>query len=417
MERIPTCVVGCGGMGQRHILGFEALLGSGISTLDLVAVCDVREDNARRAAAEVERITGRRPRTHLSIDDAVADPDIAAFDVVTDASTHHAVALPILDGGKHLICEKPLGLTVRACQAMMAAAERSGVVLATAENLRRDPPNRLAKAVLDAGLLGHLHVMVHNSIGGSDYIMITPWRHMKDKGAIGLDMAVHYTDIIQFYLGEFDVVFGRGLIAEPVRRRRERPELELESYRARFAEIPESVEATGEDSVIALYRMKSGVTATLTYVPSGPGHSYFQRSLHGRQGSLEVPRDRQGNEVELRRSDGVLRGRELLDELPDFQLDEITSRLFGDRGVTYEWPFARVDAAHLAIELHDFGEAILQGRSPEVDGNLGTTAVAAVLAAYESDLLGRSVTMEEVMSSSVSGYQDEIDEGLGLPHG
>jgi predicted dehydrogenase len=73
-----------------------------------------------------------------------------------------------------------------------------------------------------------------------------------------------------------------------------------------------------------------------------------------------------------------------------------------------------VDAAHLAIELHDFAAAVLDGRSPEVDGHLGMTAVAAIHAAYESDLLGRSVTMDEIMSSKISGYQDEIDEAIGL---
>ena len=414
MERVPVCLVGCGGMGHRHIWGFEALATSGDQPLDLVAVCDTREDNALRAAAEIERITGRRPTVHLSIEDAIADPQIAAFDVVTDASSHHTVVVPILEAGKHVMCEKPLGLTVRACRAIMDAASESGVVLSTAENLRRDPPNRLARAAIDAGLLGDLHLMVHNSIGGDDRIIITPWRHLKDKGAIGLDMGVHYTDIIQYYLGEFDVIFGRGLIAEPIRRRRDAPELDTESYRARFAEIPESMEATGEDSVIAMYRMKSGVTATLAYVPSGPGHSYFQRSLHGRDGSMEVPRDRTGNEVELRRADGVRRGKEMLDALPDFELDGITGRLFGERTVSYDWPFERIDASHLAIELHDFATAILEDRSPEVDGYLGTTAVAAILGAYESDLLGRSVTMDEIMSGEVTGYQDEIDEAIGL---
>jgi predicted dehydrogenase len=294
MERLPVCLVGCGGMGHRHIWGYEALLNSGDVPMDLVAVCDAREDNASRAAAEVERITGRRPTVHLSVEAAIDDPTIAAFDVVTDASSHHQVVVPLLRAGKHVLCEKPLGLTVRACRAMIEAAEGTGAILATAENLRRDPPNRLARAVLDAGLLGDLHVMVHDAIGGDDKIIITPWRHMKDTGAIGLDMGVHYTDIIQYYLGEFDVIFGRGLIAEPVRRRRMEPELDTESYRARFAEMPEEVTATGEDSVVAMYRMKSGMTATLLYVPSGPGHSYFQRSLHGRAGSMEVPRDRTG---------------------------------------------------------------------------------------------------------------------------
>ena len=97
-----------------------------MSNIDLVAVCEVREDNARRAAAEAEALLGRRPAIHLSMAAALADPAIAAFDVVTDVASHVAVVLPALAERKPVLCEKPLGLTVRACRAMVdAAAARS----------------------------------------------------------------------------------------------------------------------------------------------------------------------------------------------------------------------------------------------------------------------------------------------------
>ena len=411
---VPLGLVGCGGMGQRHVLGYEALRATGHAAVEIVAVCDTNEENARRAAAEVARVDGRTPSVHLSVESALADPAIAAFDVVTDASSHVGVVVPLLEAGRHVMSEKPLGLTVRSCRRMIELAAKAGVVLATAENYRRDPVNRLAKAVVDSGLLGELHLMTQTAVGGDDRIVITPWRHLKERGAIGLDMGVHLTDIVRYYLGEIESVFGRGLIAEPVRRRQPGPELELESYRARFAEIPEQVVATGEDSVIAMYRMRSGVSVTVAYVPSGPGHSYWQRTVHGRAGSMAVPVDRSGGPVEVRRAAGILRGRELLGELDGFELDRTTAELFGPGGVTYDLASAQVDAALLAIELQDFGEAIQAGRPPEVDGTGGLNAVAAVLAAYESDRLGRSVTMSEVLDGSVSGYQDEIDAALGL---
>lgn len=412
---IPIALVGCGGMGHRHLLGYEALRATGRAAVEVVAVCDTNEANARHAAAEVARIDGRAPAIRLSVENALADPSIEAFDVVTDAHSHVPVVLPILDAGRHVMCEKPLGLTVRSCWSMIDRAAASGVVLATAENYRRDPVNRLAKAVLDAGLLGQVHLMTQVAVGGDDAIIITPWRHLKERGAIGLDMGVHFADIVRYYLGEIDSVFGRGLIAEPVRRRRAAPELELESYRARFATIPAEVVATGEDSVIAMYRMASGVSATVAYIPSGPGHSYWQRTVHGREGSLAVPVDRSGGAVELRRASGTLRGAEILAELPDFALDDTTAALFGGpEAVEYDLPGAHVDAALLAVELQDFGQAVQAGRRPDVDGEAGLAAVAGVLAAYESDLLGRSVAMADVLDGSVSGYQDDIDAVAGL---
>jgi predicted dehydrogenase len=170
MERLPVCLVGCGGMGNRHILGLAALAGTGLGNIDLVAVCDLRRDFAERAADEAERLLGRRPRIHNTIDAAVADPAVAAFDVCTEVAAHLPVVLPALTARKPVLCEKPLALTVRAAKAMIDAAYRNGTLLATAENYRRDPPNRLVKAVIDSGMLGHIHMMVQFSAGGNDRI-------------------------------------------------------------------------------------------------------------------------------------------------------------------------------------------------------------------------------------------------------
>jgi predicted dehydrogenase len=414
VERVPLCVVGCGGMGQRHILGYKKLADSGIGNIDLIAVCDVRPENAEIGAREVARLFGRRPMVFTDLEPMLANPEIAAVDVVTDPSTHHAVATPALLAGKHALVEKPLGITISACRAMIAAAQKGGRVLATAENLRRDPPNRLARSIVDHGVLGDLLLMVHHDYGGNDEIIITPWRHLKEKGAIGLDMAVHYADIVQYYLGEFDEIYGHGLIAEPIRRRRAKPELDLETYHERFARMPETVEATGEDSVIALYRMKSGVMCQFTYIPAGRGAHRFDRTVHGRTATMSAPGDRNGRPVVLTLPDRELRGKDILPLLPGFQLDEITQRLFGKQTVEYQLPFPAVDASHLAIEMHDFGEAILTGRPPEVDGHHGMTAVAAILGAYESALAGRPVRLAEVLSGEVSAYQDDIDRSLGL---
>ena len=292
LAKVPLCVIGCGGMGHRHILAYRELEDSGIGNIDLIAVCDTNPQNADLGKREVERLFGRTPLVFTDLDKALAHPEIAAVDVVTDPSTHHAVAVPALRAGKHALVEKPLGITVRACKAMMEAAESSGVVLATAENLRRDPPNRLARGILDQGLLGAPYLMIHKALGGNDRMIITPWRHLKDRGAIGLDMGVHYTDIVQYYLGEFDQIYGCGRIVEPVRYKPKDPGLKLESYVERLKTFPEAVEATGEDSAFATFKMKSGAMVQFSYAGAGRGSGSFERSVHGRLGALHSPGDR-----------------------------------------------------------------------------------------------------------------------------
>ena len=194
---------------------------------------------------------------------------------MTEAWTHLAVALPALEAGKHVLCEKPLALTVRSCQALIDAAKRGGAILATAENYRRDPPNRLGKAALEAGLIGHVHLMQQFHVGGDNRIIITPWRHMKDKGSIALDMGCHLTDIMQFSPRR-DRKRAWNAASSPSRcgggaksRRRICPPTGRGLWRCRKRVTP-----TGEDSLIGTYTMKSGVLSQITYIPSGPGERW-----------------------------------------------------------------------------------------------------------------------------------------------
>ena len=78
---------------------------------------------------------------------------------------------------------------------MIDAARQGGAVLATAENFRRDPTNRQARSIIDHGLLGDPYLMIETSLGDTDEIAITPWRHMKERGSIAVDRYVHLADI------------------------------------------------------------------------------------------------------------------------------------------------------------------------------------------------------------------------------
>ena len=97
--------------------------------------------------------------------------------------------------------EKPLALTIRGCNRVIAAAERSGKLLSVAENFRRDPMNRLVRAMLDAGVIGAPQSILETSVHGRDHILITPWRHQKLSGTITLDAGVHNADILHYYFG------------------------------------------------------------------------------------------------------------------------------------------------------------------------------------------------------------------------
>ncbi len=399
-RKLGVCLIGCGFMGRRHLLGYGALRRAGLLRGELTAVLDVDEVAAESMADEAQRLLGRRPAVFTDLTGALADPAVEAVDIVTDPRTHHLIAIAALDSGRHVLCEKPLGLTVASIRPMLAAAAASGAVLATAENYRRGGANRTARAVLDAGLLGRVHLMVEEHIGGTDAVIISRWRHLKSAGAISLDMGTHLTDIIEYYLGPVASAYGRGLIAEPVRRDRG----------------GETFEATGEDSLVAVLRTESGVDVHLTYLPSGPGHHYIRRTVHGTLGSMAVPPDRSDGAVVVRTAAGELTGEGLHDALGNhLVLDPVTVALLGPDGSGgHGTAFADVDAGYLGVEIADFLGAALDGRAPEVDGLGGLRAVADVYAVLESGVLGREVTVAEVLDGSVQGYQVDINRALGL---
>ena len=394
----------------RHLHAYAALDRVGARRLELAAVCDPRPEAAEHAATVVEALLGSRPAVFTDHEKLIDSGDVEALDVVTDPAVHHLVAAPALDEGLHVICEKPLGITVRACRAIVDAAARSNAVLATAENYRRDPANRIARAVIEQGLLGELHLMIQTNVGGDDAVIVSPWRHVREAGSIALDMGVHYTDILAYYLGELERVTGTTFVAEPLRT--------FAPGAARAAGIdevrPGVMRATGEDSLVALYVSASGVPVQLAYLPSGPGRKWFQRTVHGSDGSMSVPQDRTGAPVVVQLGDRVLSGVELRRALGGFELDGAAALLFGREGTEYDLPFADVDAATIGIELDDFAAAVLERRSPEIEGISGLAAVAAVWAVAESHECGGTVRIADIADGTISTAQDRLDAHLGL---
>src|SRR5437016_6309298 len=100
MERVRLAMVGCGGMGRRHLAGYAELMRSDFRNIDLVAVCDLNERNAEDLADEARTLTGSRPRVFQSVTTmAEAIDGLAAVDVVADARAHHRVAIECLERG------------------------------------------------------------------------------------------------------------------------------------------------------------------------------------------------------------------------------------------------------------------------------------------------------------------------------
>jgi predicted dehydrogenase len=147
---------------------------------------------------------------------------------------------------------------------------------------------------------------------------------------------------------------------------------------------------------------------------AGRGQDHFNRMIYGTSGSLSIPPDRSGRALGLvqrqGRQDRAVPASELLALVPDFALDATTAALFGGEQLSaYTMEWADIDASLLAIELDDFAEAILADRAPEVAGADGLRSLALVYGFFESERLGRTVQIDELLSGEVATYQDEIE--------
>jgi predicted dehydrogenase len=415
MERIPIALVGCGGMGRRHLRGLVRLASTSSANIDLVAVCDLNQDNANFLADEASELLGQRPRVFRDIAVMARElgSDLQAASITTDVAAHHRVAVACLEAGLHVLCEKPLALTIHACDVIDTAARQARRTVSVAENYRRDPINRLARALIEAGAIGEPRLMIETHIAGRDRIAITPWRHMKYTGTIAVDAGVHYADILRFYLGEVHSVFGEARIHEKVRRNT--GSAGPGGFYARWsADFPDQIEPTGEDALYAHLVFESGAIGHWIDDNAGHGQPTRVRHVFGSKGSLECPGDRNGRPIVLHLDDGSrIADEHILDLAPRFALDPLAAELFGGSRVwTYDLEFNDTDSRLLALEYFELAECAKTGVQPEVTLDEGRRTLALTYAPFESGVLGRAVTLDEVLSGAVAEYQDDINARL-----
>lgn len=411
MDKVKIAIIGCGGMGGRHLLGLKELYESGMCNVELAAACDLRQDNAERLADNAQELLGARPMVFGSMADMVkAIPDLQGVIITTDAGSHHLVATQAFDLGLHVLSEKPLGISIHACNLILSAQKKAGKLLSVAENYRRDPMSRLTRALIDAGAIGQPYLFFDISAGGGNHIIILPWRHYKHMGGMVIDGGVHNADMMLYYMGDADEVYAKTKLWEATRYKGSRIGVG-DFYQAWYAEIPDSITATSEDMFVSVIQFKSGAYANWTQFYSGHGKGFGQKVLYGSKGSLIVGGTRNGVSPVLH-VDGQpeMTGEALLELVPDYHLDEITQCLYhAERPASFQMPFPDADRKLLAIEAYEFADCILKGVTPEVDGLVGRRALAICYAGLESGVIGRPVTVDEIEAEQTGVYEAEIN--------
>ena len=139
-RRLQVGVLGCGQIAQSaHFDSCTKALNA-----DLYAICDVADDLRERMAA-----THAPAKSYRDYDAMLADPDVEAVIIATSDAFHVPASLRALEAGKHVLCEKPLGLTVEEVKELERAVAQSGKILQVGHMKRFDAGLQAAKQFID----------------------------------------------------------------------------------------------------------------------------------------------------------------------------------------------------------------------------------------------------------------------------
>ncbi|MDR1420332.1 MAG: Gfo/Idh/MocA family oxidoreductase [Treponema sp.] len=195
---INVALVGMGNISRMHLEGYGKVSGR----CKITALADI--DPAHAEVRKKEFPILGDAKIYASHRDMLAESAVDMVDICTPPFCHAEIAIDSLNSGRHVLVEKPMAASLEECDAMIAAAEKSGVILSViAQNRFRNEVYNLKKT-LDTGKIGKI---VHAQVDsfwwrGHSYYDLW-WRGIweKEGGGCTLNHAVHHIDMLGWMMG------------------------------------------------------------------------------------------------------------------------------------------------------------------------------------------------------------------------
>jgi predicted dehydrogenase len=249
LEQVNYAIIGCGLIGKKRVAAMPA-------GAKLAVACDT---NLARAEDLVKLAKSGRAVTDFK--EAVRDPNVKVVFVATLNSTLAPIALAAINGGKHVLVEKPAAVKAREIKKLEAAAKKSKVLVRVGYNHRYHPACLKALEIFRTGKLGPI-MFVRGRYGHGGRIGYDKeWRADPKLSGGGelIDQGVHLIDLAGIFLGEFTSVEGH-----------------VTTY---FWKMPV------DDNAFLSLRNKTGNTAWL-HVSCSEWKNLFSLEIYGRNGKL-----------------------------------------------------------------------------------------------------------------------------------
>lgn len=309
-KHIRWALIGCGDIAERRVA--PAL--TDLPESRLVSVSRRRTDLAESFA---ERFSV--PQWFGSWEDQIRDPDIDAVYVATPVSLHEEQVIRSAEAGKHVLCEKPMALDRHACRRMIDACRAGGVRLGVAYYRHFYPVLETVKHIIRSGEIGRVTVAQIDCFSRFNRGPDEPRGWLLDKTQSGggpmIDFGCHRLEVFLHLFGDAD---------------------EVSALNANLLYTDRNV----EDTSAAVLKFRSGTLAALTATHTAD-ESRDTLMLYGSKGSIHIPHLNQG-----------------------------TYRLVQSGRTIQEKTLPPHANFHQPL-IHDFNQAILEGRDPVVDGEAG----------------------------------------------
>ncbi len=347
-KKVKFGIIGTGAIAAMHA---KALAAS--NNAELVAVFDKVTDRAVKFAKEYN------VRAVDDFEAFLADPEIEAVTIATPTGVHGLVALPAAKAGKHILCEKPLDVTLEKTDEIINTCEDNNVILGAVFQSRFGTAVQEAKKAVDAGRLGKM-VLASTQIHwfrNQEYYDSGSWRGTwaLDGGGALMNQSIHNIDLLLYLNGDPAEVFAY-----------------IDTLTHTGIEV--------EDNAVAVVKFKNGSLGTIEASTScAPG---FPRRLQlsGSKGTIIL-------------KDDCIENWTFVEELPEDESIRNAGRtgenMKGGSGDPMD-----IDYEGHRRQIQDLAQAIISGKEAKLSGREGRRAVQLICGIYESARTGKPVKFD-----------------------
>lgn len=338
MKKVRVGIAGLGRLGKVHAFN----LAYRMPNAELTAVCSIVPEELEYAKKEFGNIN-----TYDNYGAMLQDDNIDAVAIVTTSKEHCRQIKEALEAGKHVFCDKPLGVTIEECKMAEKAVEAYPHLTFFLGFMRRyDPSYAYAKKKIDEGAIGVPYMVKATGIDPEASIE-GAIKFAATSGGIFIDMAIHDIDLMRWFLN-----------ADP-----------CEVYAAGATFKHPEFKAVGDDETgAAMFKFMNGAIASI-HVGRTAAHGYHvETEIIGTEGSLRVSPVPEKNLCMIFNKEGAVK--ECVENFPE-----------------------RFDASY-HLEMAEFINCVQKSRQPGVTVYDGTKSAQIALAATKSYKENKIVSIE-----------------------